>query len=254
MAGATFTDETLMAFADGALDDATARRVVEAARCDERVASRIALFRSTREVLDRTAEAERADPVPDALMARVRATIDREPPNEAAGNVVAWGGRPREGRSRSVAWPAAIVASLALAVGLGTGWIIAPTGEEGALNAFDSAWVERAGLTYPLSRLRSGESGTTEVGDVTLVSSFRDASGAFCREFEIATEAQTYVSVACHGGGSWEVRFAAVTGGTVEGYAPASSLDALDAYLAGIGAGAPLDAEAEAAALSEPGG
>ena len=40
----------------------------------------------------------------------------------------------------------------------------------------------------------------------------------------------------------------AATGAQAEGYATASPLEALDAFLGSIGAGAPLDTEAEALA------
>jgi hypothetical protein len=63
------------------------------------------------------------------------------------------------------------------------------------------------------------------------------------------------VAVACHGGGAWDVPFTVAAGQADGGYAPASSLEALDAYLAAVGAGPPLEPAAEREALSAvPGG
>lgn len=249
----TFTDETLMAYADGALDATAARRVSDAARSDEDIAARIALFRGTAEALGRAAEAERAEPAPEALIARVRATLDTAQ-RQTAGDVVPLRPRPPRGERPAAIWPAALAASLALAVGLGAGWGLAPSGGTGEPPAFDGAWPAQADLSDPLSRLGTGEEASTEAGEITVISSFRDASGAFCREFEIAAEGRGYVSVACRDAGDWHLRFAAATGSDADGYAPASSLEALDAYLEGIGAGGPLDPAAEAEALSDPGG
>jgi len=77
MTGHDFSDETLMAYADGALDAETARRVAEAAARDAAVARRIALFRDTGALLAQARAARAAPPVPGALMARARAALAR---------------------------------------------------------------------------------------------------------------------------------------------------------------------------------
>ena len=59
------------------------------------------------------------------------------------------------------------------------------------------------------------------------------------------------MSVACRSGDEWRVSFAVVAPGDAGGYAPASSAEALDAYLSAIEAGEPLSAEDEAEALAE---
>ena len=58
------------------------------------------------------------------------------------------------------------------------------------------------------------------------------------------------VSVACRADGAWSVRFAVVAPVRDGGYAPASSMEALDAYLASAGAHEPLSPADEAAALA----
>ncbi|MNL50064.1 hypothetical protein D3C87_1730460 [compost metagenome] len=58
------------------------------------------------------------------------------------------------------------------------------------------------------------------------------------------------VSVACRDAGGWQTRLAIVTPESGEGFTPASSLETVDAYLTSIGAGAPLEADAEEKALA----
>jgi anti-sigma factor RsiW len=78
---ARFDDETLMAYADGALDAPAAQRVAKATRADAALAARVETFRRTA-ALARAALAPVVDePVPARLVAAVRET--------KAGNVVA---------------------------------------------------------------------------------------------------------------------------------------------------------------------
>ena len=70
-----YPDETLMAYADGELDDATAAELDQALARDPELLRRLALFTGTRDVLAEAAAARPLDPVPDALMARVRAPL-----------------------------------------------------------------------------------------------------------------------------------------------------------------------------------
>lgn len=109
---ARFDDETLMAYADGALDALGAARVAKAARIDASVARRIEVFRRTA-ALARAAFAPVVDePVPARLVAAVRDT--------KAGNVVAL--KPRSGIFRRPL-ATAVAACVALFVVLGAGGI-----------------------------------------------------------------------------------------------------------------------------------
>jgi hypothetical protein len=78
------------------------------------------------------------------------------------------------------------------------------------------------------------------------VASFTDSAGAFCREYTIGQGGGFgYISVACRNGVDWSLRFAIATDSGSEGYAPASSLEALDAFYSATGASQPLSEEAE---------
>ena len=90
-----------------------------------------------------------------------------------------------------------------------------------------------------------------------LIASFRNGDGQLCREFEFDRPGrQTIVSVACHPGssdaGSWSTQLAVLAPPSEgSGYAPASSLETLDAYLGAIHAGPPMSDDDEAVALSQ---
>lgn len=249
MARNDFTDETLMAFADGELDPAEDARVAAAVAADPELARRLAVFSGTRDVLARAAAARPETVVPDALMERVRATLDAE--RTPGGQTVVPFRRPLA--ARVPAFPRAIAASLALAAGLAGGFVAGLSFGDGDPAGLRIASLQTPGLTRALSSLPSGARQAVEGGEIALIASFRNADGEFCREFEYDGAARaTVVSVACRAGADWETRFAVVAGAADTGYAPASSLETLDAYLAAVGAGAPLTPEEEAAAVAGP--
>jgi hypothetical protein len=64
-----------------------------------------------------------------------------------------------------------------------------------------------------------------------------------------SADRSTVVSVACRSGAEWRVTFAVVAPGDSSGYAPASSTEALEAYLLAIDAKPPMEAAEEAQAL-----
>ena len=242
-------DTVLMAHADGMLDPATALRVEAALRDDPALARRMAAFAATRDRLSEAARALKAEAVPADLLARAQGAIDAARGASPAGEVPSFPARAR----RSFGTPSlALAAGLALAVGLGAGFLAALSrpGEEPGLNL---ASLSTPGLAAALDRLPSGAREALPDADLTIIASFTDAAGAFCREFELADGGgATLVAVACRDGGTWSPRFAVAAPAT-DGYAPASSLDALEAYLSAIGASAALSPGDEARLLGGSG-
>jgi hypothetical protein len=245
MTEAEISDETLMALADGELEPAESARVRAAVAADPALARRYALFSRTGELLAQAAAARRtAEPDPLAAGLRARLEAARVQPSAPA-TVVPLRRPPPAYR------PMAIAAGLALAVGLGGGWLAGLSLRDGD-GGLRMAALPAPALSEALSRLPSGGRQAIPEGEVTLVASFRNGDGELCREFELAEPAgPTVVSVACRAGDGWQTRFAVLAGTADGGYAPASSLDALDAYLGAIGVGAPLSPEEEAAARAE---
>lgn len=237
-------DERLMALADGEITGDEATRLLARIDADADLAARYALFARTRSL---TQEAALADPeaaVSDDLAARIRqmadaATQQTPQPEPQAATVLPL-------RRPAPRWqPMAIAASLALGIGLSAGLFLAPGPSQ------PDGPVLSADLRDRLGQLASGEMVALSDGRrLSMVASFTDAEGHFCREFETTTSgAPGYVSVACRNEAEWSLRFAVAVPAEADGFAPASSLETLDAFHVASGASQPLSAEAERAFL-----
>jgi anti-sigma factor RsiW len=251
-----FGDEILMAFIDGELDEATAAEIQEALGSESELAARVALFARTRAQARRALAPMLEEPVPSALSAAVRRMVedarDADSAEPASAPVVSLADRRRQ--AQAPWWSLPVAASLAAIVAGVAGYSLSTdTSEEGSAH-LDVAGLTGPGLANALAEVKSGEEVTLAEGEARLrtIATFRDDSGALCREFEVdSADTSTVVSVACRQNAQWLVNFAVVAPGAEGGYAPASSMEALDAYLATIGAGQPLSPEEEAAALQE---
>lgn len=247
----TFDDETLMAYADGALEPEEASRVAKAASADPEVAARVEVFRQTGAALMALGASRPLPPLSAELAARVERTLaEARSDGGQAQSVVAF----PSGRSAKTTWrPLALAASLALAVGLGGGVMAGLALRAAAPSGLQIALLDAPEVGPALGTLRSGEQAAVGQGVVTIVSSFM-AQGDFCREFEYAEpQGPAVVSVACRTGDGWQTRLTIATASPDDArYAPASSLETLDAFLSAIGADAPMSAAEETQALSVP--
>ena len=251
------SDEMLMAFADGELAPEEQEEIEKALAEDEALAERLAVFMDTRDELATTMKPLIDEAVPAALQASLVAAVATARQTQGAApqaatpltteTVVPL--RPRasstsaarsSGSAISSPWGMALAASfVGVVVGLGgfllgqsTG--VAPDGANLALN--------EALETLP----SGGDRALSEAESLHMIASFRDAEGHLCREYERKAADAVTTAVACHGSAGWQTRFA-LTNPVAEGYVPASTTDTLDAFLSGIGAGAPLSAEEETA-------
>lgn len=226
-------DDTLMALADGEIDGDDAARLHAQIAADPALADRYALFTQSADWVKAAALADPEAAVSPDLEARIR-EMAATPPSEAE-NVV-----PLH-RPASRWQPVAVAASLALAVGLSAGLFLAPGAPETGAGVLSAAVQERLGT------LPSGAQAELPDGRrVSVVASFTDSAGAFCREYETTAQGgDSHVGVACRNGDDWTLRFAMATVSGSEGYAPASSLEVLDGFYAAAGASQPLSAEAE---------
>lgn len=241
-------DERLMAYADGALPPEEAAEVERLIAEDAGLAARVALFSDSRAVVKRALGAP--PPVSDSLVASVRALADadaarRQAPGASAQVI------DLAARRRTVPfWQLPLAASVAMAVGVVGGWIGKP--ERAGPDGLAVATVVEEALVEALGSVRSGES--RKIADevmFTAVSSFRDGDGRLCREFKQDRDGRdSVVAVACRADATWSVRLAVASAAGDGGYAPASSLDTLDAWLSSVEAGAPLSDDEETAALS----
>jgi anti-sigma factor RsiW len=253
-----FDDETLMAFADGELDEETAAAVEKAIGTNEALARRVALFVQTRVDVKEALRPLVEEPVPERLSQSVLRMIDEakrhsvpSDESEALPRVVALKANDSREPSPQRSWIMPLAASL-VAIACGIGGYLVGIGNQDPQNGLQVAGLNSSALTEALRRLPSGEEVVLADSNdrIRVVASFWDESGAFCREFEVdSSNRSTLVSVACLSGDAWAVNFAVATPVSDGGYAPASSTEALDAYLAASGAHEPLSREDEADAL-----
>lgn len=250
-----FTDEELMAYADGELPEERATALDMALATQVELADRLAVFIDTKSVAQEAWAPDLNDPVPEHLVQRVRdlAAADRQARNASDQTVVAFPPPPRpQTQAQTPVWKLSLAASLALAVGLGAGFMLSPQIGDG-FGGIEIAALTDARIIAALDTVPSGEDAVLDNGArIAPIATFFDGTQTLCREFEFdRADGMTIVSVACQRGGQWDVQMAvAAAAATDTGYAPASSLDTLDAYLTANNAGPPLDPDAEAAALT----
>jgi surface antigen len=234
-----FDDETLMAFADGELDEARSLVLEEALASDEALAERLAVFLDSRRLVGDALKPLIDEPVPEALLASVRKMAqDAQRQATPQDNVVSFRQQPQPTTRH---WLMPLAASLVAVV----------TGVIGfTLGRMDPAATDAGTeIAAALDREASGQDVTLSGAVLHVVASFRDERGELCREYELKQPASSTLTVACRQDGAWATRLALTTPQT-EGYVPASSQETIDAYLASIQAGAPLSAEEERKALA----
>jgi anti-sigma factor RsiW len=233
-----FTDEMLMAYADGELD-LVARAEIEAAMArDPEVARAVERHRAMSARIHAAYDGVLAEPVPERLAALAAA-----PGAAPAAELRAKRSEQRlaMGRWQLPAW-VALAASVALGVLIGVLVARPPTA---VVEEVDGVLVARGALDAALtSELASapGDAG------IRIGITFRDRDGNFCRSFHLQRE-ESSAGLACRSGEDWKLEALASAPGTSGDIRPAAAmpltvLHAIDARIAGE----PLDAAAEAAA------
>jgi hypothetical protein len=216
-----FSDETLMAYADGELDAASRAALEAAMAADPQLAQRVARHRALRARLRAALDPVLDEPLPERLLASVRGT----PEPRRAANVV-----PLK-RKAMPRWPwpqwGAIAASLI-------------DGQVLASGALARALSEQLASDQP-------PGAAVQIGV-----SFRARNGDYCRTF-VLRQKSALAGLACRGHEVWRLEVLAqnpLQPAAAAAYRPAGS--ALPASVARtldeLIAGEPLDAGAEAAA------
>jgi hypothetical protein len=225
----TYSDDTLMAYADGELDPAERAAIEQAMRADPAIAAAVARHRALRADVAAAFAGILDEPVPARL----------QPP--APTNVVSLEAA-REKRRRW-SWPEWGALAATLVVGVLAGKMVGGGGASDI--AGDGSQVVAQGeLASALDRQVGGgkADGAVKVG-VT----FAARDGHYCRGFVMGASA----GLACREGGQWKIPVLAETAPEAAGgyrqagsALPAAVLDAIDARIADK----PLDAAGEEAA------
>jgi hypothetical protein len=203
----TISDETLMAYVDGELDD-TSRASVEAAmQQDPDIGKRIARQRALRDKLQGAFAAVLEEPVPNRLIQAARGQTAKGPAETAARGPVVDLSLAREAAQRKnyagpLRWqPAAIAASLLLGLGLG---FLAWHGPDSLIRpGAGGGLVASAGLVDALSTQLSDDRSANHIANAGL--SFRDKSGDYCRTFSLTGPAASS-GLACREGTHWQIK------------------------------------------------
>ena len=210
-------DETLVAYADGALGPEEAAAVRAALAADPEAAADVDRFRESARLVRAAFDDTLAEPVPPTLERRIRAAARAAEAERHALDVLV----RRRGRR-----PLVLAASVALLLGLGIGSRLGPATGDAALS----------GLGDALAGTASGVQASLPDGaTLTPLSTFRDRDGRWCRQFARAADGRAGEGVACRdAGGGWRLAFLVPDGAAAgRGYAPAGEEPSLADGLAG---------------------
>jgi anti-sigma factor RsiW len=210
----TFSEETLMAYADGEVDEATRSAVERAMHDDPEISRRIERHRALRGRLQAGFAAELTEPVPERLLAAMRAA-----PPVSNSNVVrlqdAQAARERAARSRakgpagsganarvSAFWRAAPSLAAGVVLGLAIGYGLWRQAQVPIGRGAGGALVADGVLDGALSNQLTGAAGSAVAVRIGL--SYRAKSGEYCRSFTLlATPAS---GIACRDAGQWHIQ------------------------------------------------
>jgi hypothetical protein len=235
----TFSDEDLMAYADGELDDAKRKEIQAAIHRDPEIARRVASHQTLKDALRKGFEPVLQEPVPDRLL-----TAARSGSSVSNSNVVPLRGHkvPVRPRPRWIALAASfILGALALQFG-------------GSLLRSDSI-TESHGQMLAAGALREALSNQlaaaqTQQSAVQIGVSFVSRTGHYCRTFQL----RDLGGLACNEAGSWKVEVLA-RGNNADNpeYRPAASNlpTAVVQAVTDTISGDPLDAREEASARAQ---
>lgn len=235
----SFSDETLMAYADGELDPKTRHAIEQAMQRDPAVAERVRRHQSLRADVFAAFAPVISEPVPRRL----------QPPRQPATVIdlgAARAARTASPAKRRWSWPewGALAATLVVGVLAGVVGVSGVQGQSPLVAGTDGQLVAQGALADALSRQLAS---TPVAGAVTIGVSFVAKDGGYCRSFAVGATA----GLACEDKGQWKIPVTAQAAMDNQGAyrqaasaMPAAVLEAIDQKIAGQ----PLDAQAEQAA------
>jgi hypothetical protein len=238
----TFSEETLMAYADNELDTQTRSAVEAAMASDPEIARRVAQHKALRTKLRVVFDKVLDEPTPHRLVDAARGV----PAVRREGNVIPL----RRKTATRKAWPqwSAMAASLVIGVIIGQVLLFRGPGA-GPVTSRDGQLLANGTLARALSNQLAAQN---DQNPVRIGVSFKARSGAYCRTFTLQ-ESQALAGMACREHDDWHVEVLAQAAASPQGSGglrqaatamPKSVLQAIDDNIVGD----PFDAHAEAAA------
>ncbi len=253
------TDEILMAFADGELDEAVRRAVDEAMLHDPQLRQRVAEYTRSRRLVQTALSTEVYLAVPSALRANVMRQVshsERKASDHPETALMGGSGTHRAtvvARSRLPQYLLPLAASIAvIAIGIGMFFAGRWTDSNGLSQQSLVARLSSPPVQAALGTAPSGQPQSLAAGEFRVIATYKSGSGALCREFTLQDASGKANAVACRSKSDWNVTFAMVEPAQTTGYAPADGADPISSYLQGLNAGEPLEPSVERKALSTP--
>ena len=238
----TFSDETVMAYADGELDGATRAAVEVAMLTDPDLEHRVARHRELRARLRTEFDPVLSVPMPERLLAAAAGTLAQA----RTGNIIALERNP----PRYWAWPQWSALAASLIVGVLIAPLLRHAPAEGPVGVRDGKILASGGLAHALSEQLA--SNQIAAAPVHVGVSFLSRSGDYCRTFTLRDKS-VVAGLACRDREQWRLEALAATRPPGSGsgeYQPAASAlpPAIEQSVDALIVGDPLDAKAEAAA------
>lgn len=259
-----FSQETLMAYADGELDADTRRAIESAMASDAEVAAQVERHRLLKSKLSAAFDPVLDEPIPSRLLEAAKSSPATNAPSPAVprrpgeGTITdlsaARAAKTESARKRNWSWPEWTSIAASLLIGLFAGRAVLQTPDSPTSSTLvattNGEIVATGALAAALSEQAGGAQGNSSV-DIGL--SFRAKSGEYCRTFS-ARDTGALAGVACRDADQWRVH--ALTQGEAEAaggdyrmagtHLPPLIRQAVEGAIDGEA----LDAEQEAAARS----
>lgn len=245
----TLSDEILMAYVDGELDDASRAEVEAALAANPDVARRVARQKALREELRAAFDGVLDEPVPERLLSAAR-TAPAAPPAASVTDLSSVRNEKHERAQRRWSLPqwSAMAASLVLGVFVGQAMLRSPASSP--IVARDGRLIAQDVLAESLSNQLASDQ--PAAAPVQLGLSFRSKSGEYCRTF-VLREGEGLAGLACRDGETWQIEVvtpSALPASASSDYRMAGAALPLAVLqvVEGRITGEPLDASGEAAA------
>lgn len=239
----TFSEETLMAYADNELDAQTRKAVEAAMAVDPEVARRVAQHKALRGRLRLAFNNVIDEPIPQRLIDAARGV----PSVRREGNVIPL----RRKAPPRWAWSQWVSIAASLVIGVIIGQAMLHGTRDAPVTSRDGQLLASGVLSHALSEQLASAQATDQT-PVRIGFSFKSKAGDYCRTFTLH-ESTTFAGLACRQHDDWRVQVLAQATSTAENSGayrqagseiPKSVLQAVDDNIAGD----PLDAHTEATA------
>ena len=237
-----YDDQTLMAYADGELDEVQRAEIAAAMEQDPELAHRVQRQRALRAEVAGAFASVIDQPLPERLVAATRGGgVESAQRTQPRAEVVQFPGRvaPPVGRQWGGRQWAAMAASLVLGVLLSLKLFTSP---EPLMTASHGALAASGALARALDQQQASTQRESDLVQIGVT--FRTRDGRYCRSF--ALRAADTAGLACHVDGEWQIPVTAAAPAAEGGLRPAASpppavLQAIEARISGE----PLDAADE---------